>query len=109
MAIACPVEGTVFRSDGLPPKEQLPTQYDLPSEAPEDPGVPDEFHVYQPQLLRETFRPSLCDPAQLFIAADINLYYDPHHPLWYKRPDWFAVLGRPPARPGRWTNCATST
>lgn len=23
----------------------------------------------------------------------MNLYYDLEHPLWYKRPDWFAVLG----------------
>jgi hypothetical protein len=25
----------------------------------------------------------------------MNLYYDPQHPNWYKRPDWFAVLGVP--------------
>lgn len=23
----------------------------------------------------------------------MNLYYDSRYPLWYKRPDWFAVLG----------------
>ncbi len=93
MAIAHPIEGTAFRMDGLPPKEQLPTQFDLPSEDPEEPGLPDEFHVYQPQLLRETFRPAACDPDQVFIGTDINLYYDPRNPLWHKRPDWFAVLG----------------
>ncbi|NES66426.1 MAG: Uma2 family endonuclease, partial [Okeania sp. SIO2D1] len=26
-------------------------------------------------------------------ASDLNLYYDVRHPLWYKRPDWFAVVG----------------
>lgn len=26
------------------PKEVLPTMYDLPSEDPEEPGLPDEFH-----------------------------------------------------------------
>lgn len=67
--------------------------YDLPSEDPEDPGLPDEFHDLQPQFLRETFRPPGYPPDQVFIASDLNLYYDPRHPLWYKRPDWFAVLG----------------
>ena len=27
-----------------PAKETLPTMYDLPSEFPEEPGLPDEFH-----------------------------------------------------------------
>lgn len=97
MPIANPVEGTVYRMDGLPPKESLPTQYDLPSEYPEDPGMPDEFHIVQPRLLSETFRPAAWDPGQVFVATDLNLYYDPEHPLYYKRPDWLAVLGRPPA------------
>jgi len=39
------------------PKETLPTMYDLPSEDPEEPGLPDEFHLLQPELLRSTFRP----------------------------------------------------
>jgi Uma2 family endonuclease len=67
--------------------------YDLPSEDPEEPGLPDEFHDLQPQFLRETFRPPGYSPDQVFVASDLNLYYDPRHPLWYKRPDWFAVLG----------------
>jgi hypothetical protein len=33
-----------------PPKEYLPTMYDLESEAPEEPGLPDEFPYLQPQL-----------------------------------------------------------
>jgi Uma2 family endonuclease len=57
--------------------------------------VPDEFHVYQPQLLRETFQPAAYEHDRVFIGTDINLYYDPGHPLWHKRPDWFAVLGKP--------------
>ena len=39
------------------PKEVLPTMYDLKSEDPEEPGLPDEFHDLQPELLRITFRP----------------------------------------------------
>jgi Uma2 family endonuclease len=67
--------------------------YDLPSEDLEEPGLPDEFHHFQPQLLRETFIPSNYPPDEVFVASDLNLYYDVRHPLWYKRPDWFAVLG----------------
>jgi Uma2 family endonuclease len=72
----------------------LPTMYDLPSEDPEEPGLPDEFHYYQPQLLRETFRPQY-DPERVFVASDLNVYYTVDHPTWHKRPDWFAVLGVP--------------
>lgn len=82
------------------PKEVLPTMYDLPSEDPEEPGLPDEFHIFQPQLLRETFCPSTYPGDQVFVASDLNLYYDPRHPMRYKRPDWFKVLygDRPDAR-----------
>ncbi len=76
-----------------PPKEVLPTMYDLPSEEVEDPGLPDEFHIFQPQLLRETFIPPTYPPESVFVASDLNLYYDSRNPLWYKRPDWFAVVG----------------
>ncbi len=84
----------------LPPQtgsslETLPTMYDLPSEDPEESGLPDEFHDYQPQLLRDTFSPPRYPPERVFVATDMNLYYDLHHPLWHKRPDWFAVLGVP--------------
>jgi Uma2 family endonuclease len=71
----------------------LPTMYDLPSEDPEEPGLPDEFHAHQPHLLRATFRPPLYMPNRVFVAMDMNLYYNIDHPLWHKRPDWFAVLG----------------
>jgi len=67
--------------------------YDLPSENPEEPGLPDEFHDLQPELLRLTFRPPNYAADQVFIASDLNLYYDPRHFNWYKRPDWFAVVG----------------
>jgi Uma2 family endonuclease len=76
-----------------PPKEVLPTMYDLPSEDPEEPGFPDEFHDLQPQLLRETFLPVGYSREKVFMGTDLNVYYDPRHPQWYKRPDWFAVLG----------------
>jgi Uma2 family endonuclease len=67
--------------------------YDLKSEDPEESGLPDEFHEFQPQLLRETFRSPAWSEANLFIGTDINLYYESRRPLWYKRPDWFLVLG----------------
>jgi Uma2 family endonuclease len=67
--------------------------YDLKSEDPEEPGLPDEYHGYQPLLLRHTFKPTNCDPDEVFIGADLNLYYDLRHLNWYKRPDWFAVVG----------------
>lgn len=83
------------------PRETLPTMYDLPSEDPNEPGLPDvrvsaskdEYHYLQPQLLSATFRLSDCAADQIFTAGDLNLYYDVRHPLWYKRPDWFAVVG----------------
>lgn len=77
----------------LPPGETLPTMYDLPSENVEEPGLSDEFHIWQPELLSATFAPPQWDPAAVFCASDLHLYYDPRNPLWYKRPDWFAVLG----------------
>lgn len=79
----------------LPPQTTLPTMYDLPSERPEEPGLPDEFHYLQPQLLSETFRLTDYTRDRIFTAGDLNLYYDVRHPRWYKRPDWFAVLGVP--------------
>jgi Uma2 family endonuclease len=78
----------------LPPR---PTMYDLPSEDPEEPGLPDQFHDFQPQLLRETCQPVGYD-QNFFIGVDLNLYYDLDHPLWHKRPDWFLVLGNPAAQ-----------
>jgi Uma2 family endonuclease len=67
--------------------------YDLPSEDRSEPGLPDEFHDFQPKLLRETCKPTPAAASECFIGADLNLYYDSRHPLWYKRPDWFLVLG----------------
>lgn len=78
---------------GRVPRAGLPTMYDLPSEDPEEPGLPDEFHYYQPQLLRETFRPPRYAPERVFVGTDLNLYYDAANVMWHKRPDWFAVLG----------------
>lgn len=74
-------------------RDYLPTMYDLPSEDPEEPGLPDEFHEFQPQLLRETCQPPNYHPQAIFIGTDLTLYYDSRHTLWHKRPDWFLVLG----------------
>jgi Uma2 family endonuclease len=76
-----------------PASGPLPTMYDLPSEDPEEPGLPDLFHDFQPKLLRETCLPPTCPQDQVFIGADLNLYYDSRQTRWYKRPDWFVCLG----------------
>lgn len=76
-----------------PASETLPTMYDLPSEYPEELGLPDEFHEFQPQLLRETCLPTTVSADRVFIGTDLILYYDSRHPGWHKRPDWFLVLG----------------
>ncbi len=78
-----------------PARETLPTMYDLPSENPEEPGMPDQFHIWQSDLLTQTFRPPDYAPDQMLIASDLNLYYDVRHPGNYKRPDWYAVPGVP--------------
>ncbi len=79
----------------LPPLKMgfLPTMVDLPSDNPEDPGLPDEFHGLQPQILSETLNLSGYGPMERFNAFDLNLYYDSTHTKWYKRPDWFLVVG----------------
>ncbi|NEP13031.1 MAG: Uma2 family endonuclease [Symploca sp. SIO2C1] len=69
--------------------------YDLPSENPEEPGLPDEFHDLQPQLLSRTLQLSGYTRENYFTASDLNLYYDVNHPLWYKRPDWFLAIDVP--------------
>lgn len=69
--------------------------YDLPSEDPEEPGLPDEFHDLQPQLLTLAFRPPNYQASEIFSGTDMNLYYDVQHTLWHKRPDWFGVVGVP--------------
>lgn len=79
----------------LSPRETLPTMYDLKSEDPQEPGLPDEFHDLQPQLLSQTFCPPHYPASQLFCGSDMNLYYDVRHTQWYKRPDWFAVVDVP--------------
>jgi Uma2 family endonuclease len=71
----------------------LPTMHDLPSETLEEPGLPDEFHGLQPQLLSETLKLSGYTPMERFTAFDLNVYYDPTHTRWYKKPDWFLVVG----------------
>jgi Uma2 family endonuclease len=76
-----------------PPKETLPTMYDLPDEDLEEPGLPDEFHYLQPNLLSVTFRLTDYVADRIFTSGDLNVYYDVQHPLWHKRPDWFAVIG----------------
>ena len=77
----------------LPPRETLPTMYDLPSDNPEEPGLPDDFHFLQPLLLFLTFLPTNWNSESVYSAADLNLYYDVSHSQWYKRPDWFGVVG----------------
>ncbi|MDB9495458.1 Uma2 family endonuclease [Spirulina major CS-329] len=79
----------------------LPTMYDLPSEFPEEPGLPDVFHDLQPQLLSRTLQLANHNREHYFTASDLNLYYDPRHHLWHKRPDWFLALNVPALYEGR--------
>jgi Uma2 family endonuclease len=74
------------------PRSNLPTMYDLPSEDQEQSGLPDEFHDFQPELLRLTFCPPNYSSQEIFTGSDLNLYYDDRHTNWYKRPDWFGVV-----------------
>jgi Putative restriction endonuclease len=69
--------------------------YDLPSEDPEEPGLPDEFHDLQPQLLSRTLHLADYSRDNCFTASDLNLYYDVRHPRSYKRPDWFLAVNVP--------------
>ena len=82
------------RDPPLSPRLTLPSMYDLPSEDPEEPGLPDEFHDLQPHLLSQTLRLQGYGD-QIFTGTNLNLYYDVRHQLWHKRPDWFLALGVP--------------
>ncbi|EDX83779.1 conserved hypothetical protein [Synechococcus sp. PCC 7335] len=82
-------------------RHELPTMYDLPSEFPEEPGLPDVFHHSQPELLSLSLALSDYTDEDYFIGTDLNVYYDLDHPLWHKRPDWFIAVGVPPLYEGR--------
>ncbi len=82
----------MYHNNPALPVNTLPTMYDLPSEDSEEMGLPDEFHDTQPDLLKETCRPAA---DKFFMGADLNLYYDVEHTGWYKRPDYFLVIGVP--------------
>ena len=79
----------------FPKRKDLPTMYDLPSEEVGEPGLPDEYHPLQAQLLRLTFQPSTYPSERVFSAMDMNIYYDENNTKRYKRPDWFGVVGVP--------------
>ncbi len=70
---------------------RLPNMFELPSENPEEPGLPDHFHYLQPHLLSQTFRIKVC----CFSCGDMYLYYDEDNTSYYKRPDWFVALVPP--------------
>lgn len=77
------------------PQKDWPTMYDLPSEYPEDPGFPDEFHAWQAEFLSETFQLKKVAKDQVLISKNLNLHYDFKTPDSHIRPDWFAVVGVP--------------
>lgn len=77
------------------PRQTLPSMYDLPSEFPEELGLPDEFHDLQPSLLSRALSLSGYSRTEYFTGTDLNIYYDLRHPLWHKRPDWFLALNVP--------------
>jgi len=61
---------TMYVPDSQPSQTKvLPTMYDLRREDPEEPGLPDEFHDFQPELLRLTCRPPNHPREQIFIAT----------------------------------------
>ncbi|MGI0493794.1 Uma2 family endonuclease [Alkalinema pantanalense CENA528] len=93
----------------LPNMVPLPTMHDLPSDDPLEPGLPDEFHGIQPQLLAETLRLQDYAASEIFCAFDLNLYYDPTNTGWYKRPDWFLVVGVPRLYQGKTTRSSYVT
>ncbi|MEM9215052.1 MAG: Uma2 family endonuclease [Cyanobacteria bacterium P01_F01_bin.150] len=92
LAVTSP-QNTGPRNNG--PQKEWPTMYDLPSEYPEEDGLPDKFHNLQPELLSDTLRLPTVAEDQIFTGSDLNVYYDRSHPNWHKRPDWFAVAGVP--------------
>ncbi|MEM9909058.1 MAG: Uma2 family endonuclease, partial [Cyanobacteria bacterium P01_D01_bin.44] len=77
------------------PRHYLPTMYELPSEFPEEPGLPDTYHDLQPDFLSATLRLQGYTEDEYFTASDLNVYYDPDNRLWHKRPDWFLAVGVP--------------
>jgi hypothetical protein len=77
------------------PRATLPTMDDLPSEFPEEPGMPNEYHDLQLQLLSRTLTLANYRREDWFAASDLNIYYDVRHPLWHKRPDWFLAVDVP--------------
>ncbi len=93
LVIAMPQSPLPPALQSMPPRETLPTMYDLPSEDPEEPGLPDEFHIMQPRLLQETCQSPILGTDALFFGTDLNLYYDWRSLIRYKRPDWFLVIG----------------
>lgn len=85
---------TAYKHDSQPSQAKvLPTMYDLPSEDPEEPGLPDEYHRLQAQVLCDSCIPPNYPADRVFSASDLNLYYDSNHLNWYKRPDWYLVVG----------------
>ncbi|NJK69554.1 MAG: hypothetical protein HC941_26245 [Microcoleus sp. SU_5_3] len=59
----------------------LPTMYDLPSEDPEERGLPDEYHRWQAQLLCDSRLPSNYRADRIFSTSDLYLYYDSNYPI----------------------------
>jgi Uma2 family endonuclease len=86
---------TAYQQDPQHPQtKMLPTMYDLPSENPEEPGL-DVFHRVQAQLTSDSCIPPNHPIDRLLIASELYIYYDYNHPIWYKKPDWFIVVGVP--------------
>ncbi|WP_418904085.1 hypothetical protein [Moorena producens] len=53
------------------PQETLPTMYKLASDNPEEPGLPEEFHDLQPELLSRTFR---CQYYRKYLLVQIEIF-----------------------------------
>lgn len=79
--------------EGWQARANLPTMYDLPSEDPDEPGQPDEYHDLQPQLLSRTLQLVHYARSDCFMASNLNLYYKVDRLRWHQRPDWFLAAG----------------
>lgn len=81
-------------------RKNLPTMYDLPSEEVGEAGMPDQYHVFQRNLLRETLSLKTHDRSEWFGCGNLRVYYDVDS-LAFVKPDWFLAVGVPSLYDGR--------
>jgi Uma2 family endonuclease len=83
-----------------PKRENLPTMYDLPSEEVGEPGLPDQFHPLQAELLEQTFQPRNYSSEQVFSADDTPTKWEvyeqflqvPYYVVYNREHDYFRAF-----------------